>query len=286
MAPQQIGDAPDASRPSANSASASPPTSPTDSSVAPPGVRSGSLRASDADREQVNEVLNTAYAEGRLTREEYDERTDEVLAAKTFDDLIPITRDLVYTGPVPPSTAPESAGIEVDPAHADQKSDRMVAVFGGVDRRGRWRVRRHTQAFAMFGGVDLDLREAVFDAPEVEISGLLCFGGMDIKVPEGVEIRDQTVAIFGGTDTKKVDPPAPGAPVLVLKGTVVFGGIDVKTVRPKKSRRRQQRSDGSVTVSDGLDQWRQQMKDRADERLQRWEQRRRDRMDRRRNRWA
>jgi hypothetical protein len=286
MVPQPTGDAPDMPRPAPGPTPTSPSTSPADSSVtASAGAGSGSLRASDADREQVNEVLNTAYAEGRLTRDEYDQRTDEVLAAKTFDDLIPITRDLVYAGSVPPSTAPQPAGIQVDPAHAERESERMVAIFGGVDRTGRWRVRRHTRAFAMFGGVDLDLREAVFDAPEIEISGLFCFGGMDIKVPEGVEIRDQTVAIFGGTDTKKVDPPEPGAPVLVLKGTVVFGGIDVKTVRPKKSHRRQQSGD-SVPTFDGLDRWRQRIEDRTDERLQRWEQRRRDRLDRRRDRWA
>lgn len=201
-------------------------------------TRSGGLRASDADREQVNEVLSTAYAEGRLNREEYDERVDQVLTAKTFDDLIPITRDLVYSGPVPPSTEPQAAGPRVDSEHATQDPDRMVAIFGGVDRRGRWRIRRHTQAFALFGGMDLDLREAVFDAQVVEISGLWCFGGLDIKLPEGVEVRDQTMGIFGGTDTKKVDPPEPGAPVLVLKGTTLFGGVDVKTVRPKKNGKR------------------------------------------------
>ena len=46
----------------------------------------GNLRASDADREQVATVLTTAYAEGRLSREEHDERLDQLLVAKTFDD--------------------------------------------------------------------------------------------------------------------------------------------------------------------------------------------------------
>ena len=66
-------------------------------------IAGGNLRASDADREQVATLLSTAYAEGRLTREEHDERIDQLMAAKTFDDLIPITRDLVVIGTPTPS---------------------------------------------------------------------------------------------------------------------------------------------------------------------------------------
>ena len=61
-------------------------------------IAGGHLRASDADRDQVATVLSTAYAEGRLSREEHDERIDQLMAAKTFDDLLPITRDLVVVG--------------------------------------------------------------------------------------------------------------------------------------------------------------------------------------------
>jgi len=61
----------------------------------------------------------------------------------------------------------------------------MVAVFGGVERKGRWRVRARSQVTAVFGGVDLDLREADFDAPVVELNVQTCFGGIDLKVPAG-----------------------------------------------------------------------------------------------------
>ena len=88
----------------------------------------------------------------------------------------------------------------------------MIAIFGGVTRSGRWRVRKNIQALALFGGMDLDLRDAIFEAPVVEISGFWCFGGLDIKVPEGIEVRDQTAGIFGGTDIRDIGDPAPGAP--------------------------------------------------------------------------
>lgn len=285
-------DAADGSSGDAAASSAAASSRPSTANATPADNSSGGLRASDADREQVNDVLTAAYAEGRLTRSEYDERADQVLAAKTFDELIPITRDLVYAGSVPPDTAPRPAGAYVDTAHADEEVERMIAVFGGADRKGRWRIRRHSQAFALFGGVDLDLREAIFDAPTVEISGLICFGGLDIKVPEGVEVRDHTVAIFGGTDTKKLEPPEPGAPVVVLKGFALFGGVDVKTVRAKKTgwrkKRKADRSSPDPAEGDGLgDQLGdlgQQLGDHMDRLGERWEERRQDRMDRRQDR--
>jgi hypothetical protein len=201
-------------------------------------VAGGNLRASDADRDQVATLLSTAYAEGRLTREEHDERVDQLMAAKTFDDLIPITRDLVVVGSRPPVAAPRSAShFTIDATGQDLEPDKMIAIFGGVTRTGRWRVRKKIQAFALFGGMDLDLRDAVFEAPVVEIAGFWCFGGLDMKVPEGIDVRDHTAGIFGGTDVRDIGDPVPGAPTLVIKGVALFGGVSVRggkvTKKPK-----------------------------------------------------
>ena len=62
-------------------------------------IAGGNLRASDADRDQVATVLSTAYAEGRMSRDEHDERLDQLMRAKTFDDLLPLTSDLVVGHP-------------------------------------------------------------------------------------------------------------------------------------------------------------------------------------------
>jgi hypothetical protein len=197
----------------------------------------GNLRASDADREQVATVLSTAYAEGRLTLEEHDERVDQLMAAKTFDDLIPITRDLVVIGtPTAVATPQPSSRFTIDTTAQNSQSDKMIAIFGGVTRSGRWRVRKNIKALALFGGMDLDLRNAIFEAPVVEISGFWCFGGLDIKVPEGIDVRDQTAGVFGGTDIRDIGDPAPGAPTLVIKGMTLFGGVSVHG--PKANKRR------------------------------------------------
>jgi Domain of unknown function (DUF1707) len=200
-------------------------------------IARGSLRASDADREQVATLLSTAYAEGRLTREEHDERIDQLMAAKTFDDLIPITRDLVVVGtPNAVATPRPTSRFMIDTTGQNPDSDKMIAIFGGVTRSGRWRMRKNIQALALFGGMDLDLRNAIFEAPVVEISGFWCFGGLDIKVPEGIDVRDQTAGVFGGTDIRDIGDPAPGAPTLVIKGMTLFGGVTVRG--PKANKRR------------------------------------------------
>jgi hypothetical protein len=200
-------------------------------------IAGGDLRASDADRDQVADLLSAAYAEGRLTMEEHEERVGQLMAAKTFDDLIPITRDLVVIGtPSPLATPRPSNRFTIDTAGQSPETDKMIAIFGGVNRTGKWRVRKHTQALALFGGMDLDLREAIFEDPVVEISGFWCFGGLDIRVPEGIEVRDQTSGIFGGTDVSNIGDPAPGAPTLVIKGVSLFGGVSVRGPKPSKRR--------------------------------------------------
>ena len=159
------------------------------------------------------------------------------MSAKTFDDLISITRDLVVVGtpnPVPARQA--TSPFTIDTRGQNPETDKMIAIFGGVNRTGRWRVRKNIQAFALFGGMDLDLRDAIFEGPVIEISGFWCFGGLDMKVPEGIEVLDQTAGIFGGTDVRDIGDPAPGAPSLVIKGVALFGGVSVRG--PKSSRKR------------------------------------------------
>jgi Domain of unknown function (DUF1707) len=71
------------------------------------------MRASDADREQVIDVLKTAFVEGRLAKDELDLRVGQVLASRTYADLGALTAD-IPTGPVrapSPNPARKPAGV-------------------------------------------------------------------------------------------------------------------------------------------------------------------------------
>ncbi len=68
----------------------------------------GYLRASHADREQVIEVLKTAFVQGRLTKAELDARVDQAFASRVRAELAAVTSDLP-AGPVaPPRQAAQS----------------------------------------------------------------------------------------------------------------------------------------------------------------------------------
>jgi hypothetical protein len=59
-----------------------------------PAEGSAYLRASSADRDRAMDVLKAGYAEGRLTKEEYEGRADQAFAARTLGDLARVTADL------------------------------------------------------------------------------------------------------------------------------------------------------------------------------------------------
>jgi hypothetical protein len=77
------------------------------------------LRAGDRDRDVVLRVLADGYAEGRLTKEEYDERADATTACKTLGELPPLIADLV-----PPT--PAGAGGVLARATRDELHQRAV----------------------------------------------------------------------------------------------------------------------------------------------------------------
>jgi hypothetical protein len=66
----------------------------------------GSMRATDADRDGVHNLLQAAYADGRLTWEEFDARSTSLLQAKTYDQLGALTADLRQPVPYRPGMNP------------------------------------------------------------------------------------------------------------------------------------------------------------------------------------
>ncbi len=191
------------------------------------------LRASDADRDRAASVLNEALAEGRLTAEEHSERLDSIYAAKTHADLVPLLDDL---------PAPSGAAAVPAPGTGVERSYHggpIIAIFGGAVRKGRWRVPPVTTVVTVFGGADLDLRDAILPGPEITIRAVSVFGGMSITVPPEMRVVDSGVAVFGGRDVAAETPESesPDSPVLRIQGACVFGGISIKHKQRKEKRK-------------------------------------------------
>ena len=194
----------------------------------------GSYRASDADRDQVSEVLNTAYAEGRLTFDEHQERAQSALQARTCDDLTELTADLVPLQALPVHADPNRRQLVVREG-AIAESDKMSTVMSTVRREGSWRVRAHSVANNVMGDIKLDLTQATFDAPVVALTGTVLMGSMVIRVPLGVTVINEVTNVLGDTSVKDIGEPDPSMPTLVLKGTNIMG--DIKVRGPKKPSR-------------------------------------------------
>ena len=194
----------------------------------------GSYRASDADRDQVAEVLNTAYAEGRLALDEHQERTQAALEAKTFDDLTALTVDLVPLQALPVHANAAATQLVVSEG-ANPEADRISTVMSSVKREGRWRMRAHSVAHNVMGDIKLDLTRATFDAPVVELTGTQLMGSLVLRVPLGVTVVDEVTNVLGETSIKDVGEPDPSMPTIVLKGTNIMG--DIKVRGPKKPSR-------------------------------------------------
>ena len=185
------------------------------------GEPNAHLLVSDAEREATVERIREACADGRLTMEEMSDRSDIAYRARTVAELSVLTRDL------PADRTPAQRPVAVT-VGGDEPKDSFIAVFSGSERKGHWRVPRRSKAVAVFGGVALDLREAEFTARETYMTVTAVFGGVEIKVPEGVEVHLTGWAAFGGK-ASKVGPARPGAPVLHLRCQIAFGGVEVKT---------------------------------------------------------
>ena len=87
------------------------------------------LRASDAERDVVAGRLREAHAEGRLTVEEFSERLDAALAARTRGDLEALTRDLPAAGSA--GRRPRT-GDEAAPARRDGGPETALRAAWGV----------------------------------------------------------------------------------------------------------------------------------------------------------
>ncbi|GAA3219559.1 DUF1707 domain-containing protein [Dactylosporangium siamense] len=189
------------------------------------------LRASDADRERVAEVLRTSAAEGRLDLDELDERLRAVYAARTYAELEPILVDLPT-----PSTAPVSLdGVPPRPGEAAERTW-SVAVMSGFHRRGAWVPPRLFSCLAFWGGGTIDLRDARFLYGDLKIRAFAVMGGVDVIVPDDAEVDVTGIGVMGGFDQGATAPGRHGAPRIVVTGFAFWGGVTVRR-KERKDRR-------------------------------------------------
>jgi len=207
----------------------------------------GRMRVSDADREQAADVLREAAGQGRISMDELDERLELAYAAKTYADLTTVTHDLPQAGTALSQTgvAPVAGRIGGTP-----RNKVSIAIMSGARRMGSWVLPRRYVAVAVMGGIELDLREARFSEPEVTLHAYTLMGGIQITVPEDIEVDVSGVAFMGGFDHNASGDGAPGAPRVKIIGFAMMGGVEVRR-KPLKKKQRKPVTGGPSAAVDG-----------------------------------
>jgi hypothetical protein len=175
------------------------------------------MRASDADRDRVMEVLRVAAGDGRLTPDELDERLEAALSSRTLGELAVLTADLV-PGPSVPGVAVAQAE---DLIRIDQRG-------GSVRRTGRWVVPRRLELYSSWCDVWLDFTDAMIPHDTLRID-LNMRGGSLIMVAGPGLVVDADALKVRYADVKIRPGAAPGAPVVLrvqMVGRMRYGWIE------------------------------------------------------------
>lgn len=105
-----------------------------------------------------------------------------------------------------------------------------ISLFSGADIKSKSNPFQGGSILTVFGGADIDLRDAVITDDEITIEITSVFGGVSLKVPENIQVEISGVPIFGGWEDKtrnnKVDNS--NQPILYLKCVTIFGGVEVR----------------------------------------------------------
>lgn len=101
------------------------------------------------------------------------------------------------------------------------------AAFSGQDLYFNNEVFNGAELNAVFGGVKCDLRGAIIEKDCV-INASAIFGGIDILVPDYVNIKVRSNSIFGGVSDKKHTNSPNNTVTLYINGTGLFGGVEIK----------------------------------------------------------
>jgi hypothetical protein len=158
--------------------SADPPSSP-------------ALRASDADRDRVIDVLRAAVADGRLEPAEFNERLDAALAARTFDALAPLTADLIAPG----SRGALTPQLAVTPAEPAAELVTIREKHGSVRREGPWTLPHRLALRTAWCNVMLDLTSAVRTGPELIVELAVRGGNVELVLAPGMVVDANALSV-------------------------------------------------------------------------------------------
>jgi hypothetical protein len=191
-------------------------------------------------RDRVIAALSEYFAHDALDVDEFERRITVAHTSESPEEIDALLSDLPALAAATAALVPAArVAPAVMPAEYVQAEQTMLAVMGGIDRRGSWSLPRRLRLVTIMGGAVLDLREARFPPGPVDIEIFSVMGGTQIIVPPGLAIETHGSAIMGGFQQINRAPVHPDAeaPLVRVHGFVMMGGVDVTMRLPGESDR-------------------------------------------------
>ena len=194
-------------------------------------------------RQVTIDALCEHFANDLMSVDEFERRIDAAHQASTNDQLKELLRDLPG-GDVPAvvekAAVPAPAPRNPVTAAANVKDHGfVVAVMGGAGRKGRWTPARKNHSIAIFGGAELDFRDAIMPPGVTELQIFTVCGGVEVIVPPGMNVESHGFALMGGFDhaADNYERPDADAPTLRITGFALMAGVDVTVRHPGETAR-------------------------------------------------
>lgn len=179
------------------------------------------MRASDADRDRVIDLLRAALGDGRLNADEFEERLGAALSSRTVGELAELTADLVPR----PSAAP--------PRAAPPRPEDVMRIDhrgGSIERIGRWVVPRRLELRSSWCDVKLDFTEAVIGHDTLQIDVNMRGGSLTLVVGPGIAVEAGSLTTrYADVDIRP--DTASGVPVILrvhVAGRMRYGVISTR----------------------------------------------------------
>lgn len=106
---------------------------------------------------------------------------------------------------------------------------RSFSLFSGSEIKSRSHSLKGGTVTTIFGGAEIDLRDAVINEKEIIIELISLFGGVELRVPQDVKVDVRGIPIFGGWEdsTRPTTLDNESAPTIIIKCVVIFGGAEI-----------------------------------------------------------
>jgi hypothetical protein len=193
-------------------------------------------------RERVIAQLTESFARDELSIEAFETRIDAAYCCQTDAEFDALVADLRHPD--------SSEGAPIVVARAELVQDQGVggvphgslarvesrpilrAFFSNIERCDQSVMPRVAHVEAIFGNVELDLRQTAFAPGVTEIRVKAIFGSIEIGVPADIAVEVHGSGVFGNFEGATRAIADPDAPTLRIVGSAIFASVVVKTLPP------------------------------------------------------